>query len=280
MLTHAHLLREVWGPGSRQQHHYLRVYMAQLRHKLEADPSRPAPADRARRRLPPARSLGVRPRGPVLSSGTVTSAKDAAPEPAGPCRTPAIVLTLLALTLTQARGAQAAPPSAPAPSGADSAAVDTIPPPRITRVFDEFIVRAKLDDIGSSRTVRPLTAATLARLPIDGLRDAVALQAGVVAQGGELHVRGGRVGDASVVVSGVPLADPLRDRPFELPLLAVERAELVSGGLGGRDGGTIAGVLDVRTVSPRSAPRPRSPGRARPAPRRATIATPPAWAPP
>ena len=111
-------------------------------------------------------------------------------------------------------------------------------------------MRAKLDDLASARTVRVLTAPALALLPVDRLADAVALQAGVVAQGGELHVRGGRAGELAVVVAGVPLAEPLRDRPFELPLLAVERAELVSGGLGGRDGGTLAGLLEVRTVAP------------------------------
>lgn len=41
VLTHGQLLREVWGPGHVQQTHYLRVYMAQLRHKLERDPARP-----------------------------------------------------------------------------------------------------------------------------------------------------------------------------------------------------------------------------------------------
>jgi len=41
VLTHAALLREVWGPGSTTQHHYLRVFMAQLRRKLETDTSRP-----------------------------------------------------------------------------------------------------------------------------------------------------------------------------------------------------------------------------------------------
>ena len=41
VLTHEMLLREVWGPGYVAQHHYLRVYMAQLRHKLESDPARP-----------------------------------------------------------------------------------------------------------------------------------------------------------------------------------------------------------------------------------------------
>jgi two-component system KDP operon response regulator KdpE len=41
ILTHAQLLREVWGPGYTGQHHYLRVYMGQLRHKLERDPAHP-----------------------------------------------------------------------------------------------------------------------------------------------------------------------------------------------------------------------------------------------
>ena len=39
--THAQLLAEVWGPGGEGQTHYLRIYMAQLRNKLEANPARP-----------------------------------------------------------------------------------------------------------------------------------------------------------------------------------------------------------------------------------------------
>ncbi|MCL4820912.1 MAG: response regulator [Vicinamibacteria bacterium] len=41
VLTHRQLLKEVWGPGAVAQSHYLRVYMGQLRHKLERDPARP-----------------------------------------------------------------------------------------------------------------------------------------------------------------------------------------------------------------------------------------------
>src|SRR5258707_5120734 len=41
VLTHRQLLREVWGPEYVDETHYLRVYMAQLRQKLEADPARP-----------------------------------------------------------------------------------------------------------------------------------------------------------------------------------------------------------------------------------------------
>ncbi len=41
VLTHRHLLQMVWGPTSLDQTQYLRVYMAQLRHKLETEPARP-----------------------------------------------------------------------------------------------------------------------------------------------------------------------------------------------------------------------------------------------
>ena len=41
VVTHNQLLREVWGPRQANQVQYLRVYMAQLRQKLEADPARP-----------------------------------------------------------------------------------------------------------------------------------------------------------------------------------------------------------------------------------------------
>ena len=41
VLTHHQLLKEVWGSVQGAQPHYLRVYMAQLRQKLEADPARP-----------------------------------------------------------------------------------------------------------------------------------------------------------------------------------------------------------------------------------------------
>ncbi len=41
VLTHRQILREVWGPEYVDETHYLRVYFAQLRQKLEADPARP-----------------------------------------------------------------------------------------------------------------------------------------------------------------------------------------------------------------------------------------------
>jgi two-component system, OmpR family, KDP operon response regulator KdpE len=41
VLTHHYLLRAIWGPGYINQSQYLRVYVAQLRKKIEYDPNRP-----------------------------------------------------------------------------------------------------------------------------------------------------------------------------------------------------------------------------------------------
>lgn len=41
VVTHQHLLREVWGPTAVHETHYLRVYIGLLRQKLEPDPAQP-----------------------------------------------------------------------------------------------------------------------------------------------------------------------------------------------------------------------------------------------
>ena len=41
VVTHRQLLKEVWGSGSADQSHYLRIYMHQLRRKVESNPARP-----------------------------------------------------------------------------------------------------------------------------------------------------------------------------------------------------------------------------------------------
>jgi two-component system KDP operon response regulator KdpE len=41
VLTHGFLLKEVWGPHHQQENHYLRVFMASLRRKIETDSAQP-----------------------------------------------------------------------------------------------------------------------------------------------------------------------------------------------------------------------------------------------
>jgi two-component system KDP operon response regulator KdpE len=41
VVTHGQLLRAIWGPNYQEETQYLRVYIGQLRRKIEADPSQP-----------------------------------------------------------------------------------------------------------------------------------------------------------------------------------------------------------------------------------------------
>jgi two-component system KDP operon response regulator KdpE len=41
VLTHGQILKAIWGPNQASQTHYVRVHMAELRKKIEADPARP-----------------------------------------------------------------------------------------------------------------------------------------------------------------------------------------------------------------------------------------------
>jgi two-component system, OmpR family, KDP operon response regulator KdpE len=41
VLTHHHILREIWGGSGNEEMQYLRVYISQLRHKIEANPAHP-----------------------------------------------------------------------------------------------------------------------------------------------------------------------------------------------------------------------------------------------
>lgn len=154
---------------------------------------------------------------------------------------PLVLPALVLLTLVSPAGgpdAAAAPP--------DSTRV----PRRVVRQFPAIEVRAPLHDLRSSQTVRQVSGQALRALPVDGLVDAFARLPGVVAQDGELHVRGGRSGETATLLDGLSLNEPLRRRSLSVPLLAVRSADLVSGAPEAQYGSGLAGTLDLRTVEP------------------------------
>ena len=125
----------------------------------------------------------------------------------------------------------------------------------VVRRFPAVEVSAsRVYDMRSSATVHTVSADALRDLPVTSLNQALALQPGVVAVGEDLHVRGGRAGETQMTLSGLTLNEPLRDRAPELPLLAIQRADLLSGGLDAEYTGSLAGVLDVHTMNPTPKP--------------------------
>jgi outer membrane receptor protein involved in Fe transport len=158
------------------------------------------------------------------------------------------VTLAVSVLLSMFASASAAPG---APARRDTARADTSRvSPRVVRRFPAIEVRAPLHDLRSSETVRMISSSAMRALPIDNLADAVALQAGVVAHGEELHVRGGRSGETAVTLDGLSLNEPLRRRAVEVPLLALRSVDLVSGAPEAQYGSGLAGTLDLRTADP------------------------------
>ena len=104
----------------------------------------------------------------------------------------ALLCLLVALS---SAGASLAAPSDSTVVDSAAAVHDSTHAPRVVRRFPEVEVRAPLYDLRSSQTVHVMDEAALRSMPVDCLEDLLALQPGVVAQGEELHVRGGRTGE-------------------------------------------------------------------------------------
>ena len=145
-------------------------------------------------------------------------------------------------------------------AGADSSASrsPTSPPPDSTRIVRRFpaieVSAGRVHDMRSSATVHVVTADALRDLPVNSLSQVFALQPGVVAVGEDLHVRGGRAGETQWTLNGLTLNEPMRDRAPEIPLMAVERADLLAGGLDAEYTGSLAGVIDLKTWNPSDRP--------------------------
>jgi outer membrane receptor protein involved in Fe transport len=159
--------------------------------------------------------------------------------------------SVLALLFALAAAPGAAAARAPAPAApADTAR----PAARVVRRFPPIEVRATLHDPRSSQTVRMIPGSALRALPVDDFADVLALQPGVVAQGEELHVRGGRSGETTVFLDGICLNEPRRQRSMGLPLLALRSADLVSGSPEAQYGCGLAGALELRSMDPGNRP--------------------------
>ena len=122
---------------------------------------------------------------------------------------------------------------------------------RIVRRFPAIEVSAgRLGDPRSSATVHRVSSDDLRDLPLASLAQAIALQPGVIAVGEDIHVRGGRAGETQWTLAGLTLNEPLRDRAPEVPLMAVESADLLAGGLDAEYAGALAGVIALQTRDP------------------------------
>ena len=113
---------------------------------------------------------------------------------------------------------------------------------------EEIVVTAeKRIDTKSSTTKQNISAEKLREIPVDNLSQAIATKAGIVAQGDELHFRGGRGGEVKFQFDGVEVSDPLFGQNANIANLAVAGTDILSGGFDAEYGNALSGVVSVST---------------------------------
>ncbi|MFQ5629101.1 MAG: TonB-dependent receptor domain-containing protein [bacterium] len=99
----------------------------------------------------------------------------------------------------------------------------------------------------TTNTVRLTTTEDIENLPIRGLQNIVALNAGVVQQDGSLHIRGGRAGEVAYYVDGVNTTNPLfNSENVTVIQEAIEEIQVQAGGFTAQFGGAQSGIVNTQ----------------------------------
>jgi len=120
---------------------------------------------------------------------------------------------------------------------------------KIVKTLDvvQIVGKKKQIDKRETGTSHQMDAEDIAALPVDNVEEAIALNAGVIAKGGQLYFRGGRAGEVQYQVDGVPVRDPLVGGSPSLATMALTNTETILGGMQAKYGNAQSGVVIFRT---------------------------------
>ncbi len=97
-------------------------------------------------------------------------------------------------------------------------------------------------------TIHVIDREEIETMPVAGVLDIVQRQPGISAQGGEIHVRGGRSGEVAFLLDGVSMRSPVTNAfVSSVPLSALSEASITTGGLSARYGNAMSGVVSMVT---------------------------------
>jgi len=101
-------------------------------------------------------------------------------------------------------------------------------------------------DMTSSLTT--VSAEDIQALPVQDIDDVLELQAGIVKDGGNLHIRGGRAGEIAYWVDGIPTTDVFNGRMgVTVENSAVEELQVISGTFNAEYGQAMSGIVNIIT---------------------------------
>ncbi len=111
----------------------------------------------------------------------------------------------------------------------------------------EIVAERPLVNKSATNAVRIIDAEFFSKIPARGTNIALAVQPGVVVQGGAVYIRGGRADEVGYKVEGVGVNDPLNGgQKLGIVAEAVEQIQVQAGGFNAEYGGANAGIVQTQ----------------------------------
>ncbi len=117
--------------------------------------------------------------------------------------------------------------------------------------LEEVVVQAERAMIQTDVTYSQanISSEEVDMLPVEEFEDVLALQAGVVVTGGEIHVRGGRGGEISYMNDGISVTDPYNSgMAVEIENNASQELQFISGTFNAEYGQAMSGIVHIITI--------------------------------
>ena len=113
-----------------------------------------------------------------------------------------------------------------------------------------IVAERPLINKSSTNAFRVVTGDEIAAIPVRGVDNIVALQAGVVLQDGSIHIRGGRLDEVGFYLEGIAVTEPqYGGRAVSLPQEALEEVSVQSGGYEAEYGRANSGIVQYQLKS-------------------------------
>jgi outer membrane receptor protein involved in Fe transport len=95
-------------------------------------------------------------------------------------------------------------------------------------------------------TIHVVDRSEIMLMPVPNLLDILLRQPGIVSQGGALHVRGGRAGEVSYLLDGIPVRSPVTNSYASVvPTSALSEVSVITGGVLPEYGNAMSGVVNM-----------------------------------
>ena len=114
----------------------------------------------------------------------------------------------------------------------------------------EVVIEAEkpMVDTEKTQTKRRVNMEETSVRSINTVEEAIAAQAGVVLEQGEIHIRGGRAGEVKYFVDGLQISDPfVGANSMEVSLASLSEIEVLSGGFDAEYGNVQSGIISLKT---------------------------------